>query len=160
MCPFRAIPCIAPSPGPCMAPGERPGTHCLTMSNISCYFLRKKLRALPCPYGEDYTNREYRAFLKIDSSWDLTCWTTTFQMWQFKRTVKQKGNKSICQKELLVATEILIFLCTWFVALPWTWSTFTAETPHDKGLQAVNCLELQSLSSIWVKWTCTVCICN
>ena len=35
----------------------------------------KKLCALPCPYAEDYTNQEYRAFFELDSSDDLTCRT-------------------------------------------------------------------------------------
>ena len=39
--------------------------------NIPLFF-RKKLRALPCPYAEDYTNQEYRAFFEIHSSNDLT----------------------------------------------------------------------------------------
>ena len=37
------------------------------------YCFRKKLRALPCPYVEDYTNQEYRAFFELDSSNDLSC---------------------------------------------------------------------------------------
>ena len=53
-------------------PKERPGTHCLHMHKIFCYIFRKKLRALPSPYAEDYTNQEYRAFFDIDSSDDLT----------------------------------------------------------------------------------------
>ena len=51
---------------------ERPGTHCLCMREIFRYIFRKKLRALPCPYAEDYTNQEYRAFFEIHSSDDLT----------------------------------------------------------------------------------------
>ena len=47
---------------------ERPGTHCLRMRKIVHYIFRKKLRALPCPYVEDYTNQEYRAFFEIHSS--------------------------------------------------------------------------------------------
>ena len=37
------------------------------VQNIFC----KKLCALPCPYVEDYTNQEYRAFLKKDYSGNL-----------------------------------------------------------------------------------------
>jgi len=54
------------------------------MREILRYTFRKKRRALPCPYAEDYlTNQEHRAFFDIDSSDDLTytetCWDTTFQ---------------------------------------------------------------------------------
>ena len=54
---------------------ERPGTHCLHMREIFRYNFHKKLRALPCPYVEDYTNQEYRAFFELVSSDDLTCRT-------------------------------------------------------------------------------------
>ena len=46
-------------------PEERPGTHCLRMREIFGYIFRKKLHALPCPYAEDYTNQEYRAFYTL-----------------------------------------------------------------------------------------------
>ena len=36
------------------------------------FFFRKKLRALSCPYAEDYTNQEYRTFLEIHSSDEST----------------------------------------------------------------------------------------
>ena len=55
---------LASSPGP-SPPEERPGTHCLRMREIFCYIFREKLRALPCPYAEDYTNQEYRAFYTL-----------------------------------------------------------------------------------------------
>ena len=58
---------LVPRPLP---PEERPGTHCLRMREV---FFRKKLRALPCPYVEDYTSQEYRAFFELDSSNDLSC---------------------------------------------------------------------------------------
>jgi len=35
------------------------------MREIFRYIFRKKLRALPCPYAEDYTNQEYRAFYTL-----------------------------------------------------------------------------------------------
>ena len=54
---------------------ERPGTHCLHMREIFHYIFRKKLCALPCPYAEDYTNQEYRAFFELGSSNYLTCRT-------------------------------------------------------------------------------------
>ena len=84
------------------------------MREIFRYIFRKMLRALPCPYAEDYTNQKYRAFFELDSSDDILaepCWDTTFQTWQYfffsKRTVQQKGNKSIYQKGPLVVTEYL-----------------------------------------------------
>jgi len=41
--------------------------HSLTQSihEIFRYIFRKKLRAFPCPYVEDYTNLEYRYFFEI-----------------------------------------------------------------------------------------------
>jgi len=60
---------LVPRPLP---PEERPGTHCLRMRKIFRYIFRKKLRTHPCPYAEDYTNQEYRAFFEIHSSDDLT----------------------------------------------------------------------------------------
>ena len=54
---------VASSPGP--SPKERSGTHYLCMREISRYVFRKKLRALSCPYVEDSTNQEYRAFFDI-----------------------------------------------------------------------------------------------
>ena len=60
---------LVPRPLP---PEERPGTHCLHMHEIFCFIFRKKLCALPCPYAEDYTNQEYRVFIEIHSSNDLT----------------------------------------------------------------------------------------
>ena len=50
---------LASSSGP-FPPEERPGTHCF---RIFHYIFREKLGALPCPYVEDYSNQEYRAFL-------------------------------------------------------------------------------------------------
>ena len=66
---------IASFPGPSPLPEERPGTHCLRMCKIFRYIFRKKYRAHPCPYVDDYTNQEYRAFFELDSSNDLTCRT-------------------------------------------------------------------------------------
>ena len=101
-------------------PEDRPGTHCLRMHEIFLYIFHKKLRALPCPYAEDYTNQVYRAFFELFSSQLAEPrWDTTFQMWQYhlsKHTALQKGNKSICQKGPLVATEYFISLRTRFVA--------------------------------------------
>ena len=45
------------------------------MRKIFHYIFRKKLRALPCPYAEEYTNQEYRAFFELNSSDDLSCRT-------------------------------------------------------------------------------------
>ena len=53
------------------AQGEAWYTLFMHARNIQLYF-RKKLHALPCPYAEDYTNQEYRAFFEIHSSDDLT----------------------------------------------------------------------------------------
>jgi len=36
--------------------------YTLRMHEIFCHIFCKKLRVLPCPYAEDYTNQEYRAF--------------------------------------------------------------------------------------------------
>ena len=115
---------LASSPGP-SPPKERPGTDCLRMREIFCYIFCKKLHALPCPYMEDNTNQERRAFFELVSSDDSTAeprWDTTYRMWQYhfsKCTALhwlQKGNKSIYQKALLVATEYFISLRTWFIA--------------------------------------------
>ena len=60
----------------------------------------------------DYTNQEYRASFAVHSSSGLTCRILTFQTCQhhfYKCTVKQKGNKSIYQKDRLVAIETLTF---------------------------------------------------
>ena len=41
---------------------------------------------LSCPYVEDYTNQEYRAYFEMNSSSNLTCrilLETTSQMWQY-----------------------------------------------------------------------------
>ena len=84
------------------------------------YIFHKKLRALPCPYAEDYTSQVYRAFFELFSSQLAEPrWDTTFQMWQYhlsKRTALQKGKKAIYQKGPLVATEYFISLRTQFVA--------------------------------------------
>ena len=56
-----------------LSPEERPGTHCLRMCKIFRYIFCKILCALHCPYAEDYTNQEYRAFFELDSSNDLSC---------------------------------------------------------------------------------------
>ena len=61
-----SYPSLVPRP---LLPEERPGTHCLRMLEIFRYIFRKKLR---CLYAEDYTNQEYRAFLELDTSDDLT----------------------------------------------------------------------------------------
>ena len=45
---------LVPRPLP---PEKRPGTHCLRMRKIFRYLFRKKLRALPCPYAEDYLTK-------------------------------------------------------------------------------------------------------
>ena len=87
-----------------------PEPPCLRMHKTFRYIFRKKLHTLPCPYTEDYTNQEYRAFFELDSSDDLNCLET--QTWQYhssKRTVQQKVNKLINQKGPLVATEYLSF---------------------------------------------------
>ena len=63
---------LVPRPPLPPPPAERPGTHCLYMLKIFQYIFRKKLCGLPCPYAEHYTNQEYRAFFKIDSSDNLT----------------------------------------------------------------------------------------
>ena len=145
---------------------ERPGTHCLHMREIFHYIFRKKLCALPCPYAEDYTNQEYRAFFELDSSDDLTYRTLLgyyFQTWQYhfsKCTVQQKGNKLVYQSgPFRAGTEILISLCTRFVAAPpWTQSAFTTEVVHDTALPSSE--SAVTLSFVCVKWTCTVCIRN
>ena len=62
---------LASFPGP-SPPEERPATHCLRMREIFRYIFRIKLRALPCPYAEDCTHQEYRAFFELDSSDDLS----------------------------------------------------------------------------------------
>ena len=90
----------------------------------------------------DCTNQEYRASFEIDSSDSLTCTTllgyyiSDVQYHFSKCIVRQKGNKSIYQKGLLVATEIPISLHTWqFVAAPpWTRSAFLIEMTHDTAL--------------------------
>ena len=64
-------------------------------------------------YAEDYTNQEYRAFFELDSSDDLTGRTLLGYYFSdvavsfSKRTIQQKGNKSIYQKGALLATEYL-----------------------------------------------------
>ena len=103
-------------------PEERPGTHCLRIRKIFRYIFRKKLRTLPCPYAEDYTNQVYRAFFEIDSSDDLTYRTllryyfsdvavSFFQMYSQHKSVYQSG-------PFRTATEILVSLCTRYVAAP------------------------------------------
>ena len=37
---------------------------CVLWHEIFRYIFRKKLRAFPCPYVEDYTNLEYRDFFE------------------------------------------------------------------------------------------------
>ena len=74
-----------------------------------------------------------------DSSDDLTHRTllgyTTFQTWQYhfsKRTVQQKGNKSVYQ---IGQPQKYFSLHTRFVeAPPWTRLAFTTETAHDTAL--------------------------
>ena len=57
-------------------PGPSPPRRGLVHSVCSCAkYFPQKLCALPCPYAEDYTNYEYRAFFELDSSNDLTCRT-------------------------------------------------------------------------------------
>ena len=70
-----ACPGLASSPGP--SPPRRGLVHtvCACAKYSALFSVKKKLRALPCPYVEDYTNQEYRAFFEIDSSDDLTCRT-------------------------------------------------------------------------------------
>ena len=76
---------------------ERPGTHCLRMHEIFRYIFRKKLRAPPCPYADDYTNQEYRAVFEIHSSNDLTYRTLLGYFSEVPVSVfqTQKGNKSL-----------------------------------------------------------------
>ena len=69
-----------------------------------------------------------------DSSDDLLGYTT-FQTWQYhfsKRTVQQKGNKSVYQ---IGQPQKYFSLHTRFVeAPPWTRLAFTTETAHDTAL--------------------------
>ena len=51
---------------PVPAPPQREAWY--TLCKIFRYIFRKKLRALPCPYAEDYTSQECRPFFKIHSS--------------------------------------------------------------------------------------------
>ena len=99
-----ALLCLVPRS---LLPEERPGTHCLRMRKIFHYLFRKKLCALPCPYVEDYTNQEYRAFFELDSSDDLTCRTplgyyfsdvavSFFQNVQSNRKVTNRFTKKAC----------------------------------------------------------------
>ena len=147
-------------------PKERPGTHCLHMRKIFCYIFRKKLRALPSPYAEDYTNQEYRACFDIDSSDDLTDRTllgyyfsdvtvSFFQMYS-----PTEGNKSVYQSgPFRAATEIVISLCTRFVAaLPWTWSALNMIGLCNSFTKQQ--ISSHSLSFICVKWICTIRIRN
>ena len=100
---------LASFPGP--SPEERPGTHCLRMHIIKSFahFLVRMRKIILTK------NTEVSLNYIIYSSDDLTCSTLlgyqyTFQTWQYyfsKRTVQEKGNKSIYQKGPLVATEYL-----------------------------------------------------
>ena len=64
---FDSIVSLASSPGP-FPPSRGLYTLFEHVQNI----FHKNLCALPCPYAEDYTNQEYRAFFEIHSSDDLT----------------------------------------------------------------------------------------
>ena len=55
---------IESSPGPSPR-GEAWNTPFTHMREIFRYIFHKKFRALPCPYAEDYTNKEYRALFEI-----------------------------------------------------------------------------------------------
>ena len=51
---------LASSPGP--SPQKRSLVHTFYVCKVFRYIFCKKLCALPCPNGEDYTNQEYIAF--------------------------------------------------------------------------------------------------
>ena len=60
-----------PPPPPPPPRGEAWYTLFVHARNISLYF-PESFVPLPCPYAEDYTNQEYRAFFEIHSSDNLT----------------------------------------------------------------------------------------
>ena len=72
-------------------PKVRPGTHHLHMYDIFRFIFCTKL--LSCLYTGDYTNQEYKAFFKTDSSGNLTCWIPIRgSIISSKLGLKQKGN--------------------------------------------------------------------
>ena len=100
MClPFHSF---APSPFPLPRRGLV-HTFFAHAQNIPLYC--KKLHALPCPYAEDYTNQEYRAFFEIHSSDENLLRYFSGASIIFTNL---EGNKSIYQKGALVAKRVAI----------------------------------------------------
>jgi len=97
----------------------------------------------------DYTNQEYRASFAVHSSGSLTCRILTLQTCQYhfyKRTVKQKGNKSIYQKDPLVAIEKLT---TQLVAVPLEYD----QQKRDKSLGKQQITQRSSYSLLHLRET-------
>ena len=105
----------------------------------------------------DYTNQEYRASFAVHSSGGLTCRILTLQTCQYhfyKRTVKQKGNKSIYQKDPLVAIETLT---TQLVAVPLEYDRQKRCTTKALA-NSKSPKEVATLSFIYVKQMYMICI--